>query len=65
MNLSDTAACAGDKDFLASCTIVGIGRVDSGIHFSMHALHKLASQGHLVRIDLLGHGVERALKVIF
>lgn len=65
MNLSDTAACASDKDFLASCIIVGIGRVDSRIHFSMHALHKLATQGHLVRIDLLGHCVEGVLKVIF
>ena len=58
MNLADTAASASNKDFLASCTIVGIGRVDGGIHFSMHALHKLATQGLLVRIDLLGHGVE-------
>lgn len=65
MNLSDTAACASDEDFLSSCTIVGIGRVDSGIHFSMHALHKLATQGLLVRIDLLGHGVEGAPKVVF
>ena len=65
MNLSDTAACASNKDFLASCTIVGIGRVDSGIHFSMHALHKLETQCLLVRIDLLGHGVEEALKVVF
>ena len=65
MNLSDTAACASNKDFLASCTIVGIGRVDSGIHFSMHALHKLATQGLLVRIGLLGHGVKGVLEVIF